>query len=631
MQHLMMASGEPARALFQGLTLGEALVLMSIWKPLLILLLFVPWAHIVSKVLDKQAARFFLNRDLWNMIHLGAGLLALVAVVAPYTKSEASFWIGWGIMLVILVGDVVVFAMVTNKDDRIPEEHRLKLDMSAFQERREAKAAAKLQGKVELVLKAPDKSVLAAPTIDSPDFPVRVGAEAVFIKALEARASQVDIAPSGKEGVYAVSSLVDGVRTNPDAMPAAEGARLIDFWKSVGKMDVADRRKKQVADIAIERGETRKKVRLTTIGGQGGMRLTMLMEPEAQVRRKPVDLGMLEPQMVEVKKIVEDGKGVVLLASPFDGGRTTTLYSIVKMHDAYTKNVQTIEIDVQDALEGIRQNKFDPHAEGADFSTLTRSIMRRDPDVVAVAELPDAPTAKEIARIDQERTRTYVSLKGDNAMQAIQTWMKAVGDAEAGSKCLHGAVGQRLLRKLCINCRVAYQPSPDMVKKLGLPPDKVKQLFKKGGQVLIKNKPEVCPVCGGGGYIGQEGVFEVYPVGAPERAALKAQDWNALKVEFRKHGFPSIQQAALRKAIDGITSVEEVLRITGDGQSPPGGGGGGGTGGGGGPAAGGGPKGPVPPAPAAAITPNAAVATRSGAANPAGPAAPGAAAPKAKA
>ncbi|HYE63461.1 MAG TPA: ATPase, T2SS/T4P/T4SS family [Phycisphaerales bacterium] len=562
MQHLTTAMGLSP-------TLGlEGFFLMNLWKPFLILIPFVPWAHVVSRVLDKHAARFFLNRDAWNMVHLVTGLVALIAVLAPYTKSEASFWIGWGIMIVLLVADVIVFALVANKDERVPAEHHLKLDFSSLAAKREAKAAAKLQGKVELVLKGPDKVLVPAPNGETPEFAVRLAAEQVYIKATSARASQIDIQPSGKEGVYAVSYLVDGVRSQPEPMPAAEAIKVMDFWKSVAKLDVNDRRKKQVADIAVERGDSRKKVRLTTIGGQGGMRVTMLFDPESQVRRKGAELGLLEPQMKALQDIIADAHGVVLLGAPLDGGRTTTMYSVLKMHDAYTKNVQTIEIDVQDALEGVRQNKFDPQADGAEYSTLTRTIMRRDPDVVGIAELPDPATAKEIARVDQERTRTYVSLKSESAMQALQTWMKAVGDLEQGSKCLRGAVGQKLIRKLCINCRVAYQPSPEMVKKLGLPPDKVKQLFKKGGQVLIKNKPEVCPICGGIGYIGQDGVFEVFPIGPAERAHLKAGDWNALKVEFRKAGLPTIQQAALKKAIDGTTSVEEVLRITTDGQQP---------------------------------------------------------------
>src|SRR5690606_21206990 len=137
--------------------------------------------------------------------------------------------------------------------------------------------------------------------------------------------------------------------------------------------------------------------RLTTLGAQGGVRTTLLLDPEQAVQRKSDELGLLEPQMAEIKAIVEDGTGVVLLAGPADGGRTTTLYSIVKMHDAYTSNVQTVEIEPQDSLEGVRQNRFDEMAEGPEYSTLVRSILRRDPQVLAVAELPDANTAKEIA------------------------------------------------------------------------------------------------------------------------------------------------------------------------------------------------------------------------------------------
>ncbi|MDI1290705.1 MAG: ATPase, T2SS/T4P/T4SS family, partial [bacterium] len=239
-----------------------------------------------------------------------------------------------------------------------------------------------------------------------------------------------------------------------------------------------------------------------------------------------------------------------------------TMYSLVKMHDAYTKNVQTVELDVQDTMEGVRQNKWDPQADGPEFSTLVRSILRRDPDVVGIAELPDANTAKEIAKADYDRMRVYVSLPTENALKAVATWMKVVGEADVAVKNLKGVVAQRLVRKLCTNCRAPYQPSPDMLKKLGLPADKVKQLFKKGGQVLIKNKPEVCPLCNGVGYSGQEGVFEVFAFQPSELAAIAAGDFNTLKTELRKRGQPTIQQSAIKKAIDGVTSVEEVTRIT---------------------------------------------------------------------
>jgi len=172
--------------------------------------------------------------------------------------------------------------------------------------------------------------------------------------------------------------------------------------------------------------------------------------------------------------------------------------------------------------------------------------------------------------------------------------VKAVGDPDAAAKCLRGVVAQKLLRKLCVNCRVGYQPSPEMLKKLQVPADKPRQLFKKGGQVLIKNKPEVCPVCRGIGYVGQEGIFEVYAVGKPERELIKAGNWSGLRAEFRKRGLPTVQLAALKKALDGVTSVEELLRVTAE----PGATGGSTSGGPKPPPAR--PAGPKPPAPAPA-------------------------------
>jgi type II secretory ATPase GspE/PulE/Tfp pilus assembly ATPase PilB-like protein len=108
-----------------------------------------------------------------------------------------------------------------------------------------------------------------------------------------------------------------------------------------------------------------------------------------------------------------------------------------------------------------------------------------------------------------------------------------------------------------------------MLKKLGLPADRVKQLYKKGGQVLIKNKPEVCPLCNGSGFSGQEGIFEVFLFGDEERTAIKAGDLNALKMLLKKRNVPTIQQAAIRKAIDGITSVEEITRVTAEAAPAP--------------------------------------------------------------
>jgi type II secretory ATPase GspE/PulE/Tfp pilus assembly ATPase PilB-like protein len=544
--------------------LGEAVFLVSFWKPLILLLPFVAWLWVVSKVYDKHAARFFLPRNRWNAIHLSVGFLAIVAALAIPMQGEAAFWIGLGAMIVILAGDLVAYAVVANRDERVPEEFHIKFDY-IFKKMEEAKVkreASRRQGKVELVILGPDKKHVPAPEKESPDFEIRMAAESIMTRAMQIRASQVDLQPSGKDATYAVSYLVDGVRQAGEMVPGPLAIKVIDFWKGAAKLDLADRRRKLMGDAHIEHGVDKHKIRVHSSGAQGGMRMTVIFDPEKAVRRKADALGLLDVQFTELKAIVEEGKGVVLVAAMPDMGRTTSLYSILKMHDAYTSNVQTVEIEPQDSLEGVRQNPFEATGEGPEYSTFVRSILRRDPQVVGIGEMPDENTAKEIARSDHERTRVYLSIKTDNALTAIQAWAKAVGDPDLAAKALSGVIAQKLLRKLCINCRVPYQPAPDMLKKLGVPSDKPRQLFKKGGQVLIKNKPEVCPVCSGIGYIGQEGIFEVYRIGRAERELIRAGNFAALRAEFRKRQLPTVQQSALKKALDGITSVEELLRVS---------------------------------------------------------------------
>jgi len=546
------------------LMLGEGKFLVSFWKPILLLIPFIGWAWVISKVYDKHALRFHLGREKWNVIHLVLGLVALAAALLMPINGEAAFWVGLAVALVVLAIDLVAYPMVANKDDRVPEAHHIKLNaLAGMAKAREEKAAAKKVAKVELKISAPDKTIVAPPQIDTPEFELRAAAEALVIKGLGNRASQVDLAPTGRDNAYAASFLIDGVRPGqPEPMPGASAVRIIDFWKGAAKLDVNDRRRRLSADVTVERNDTKTRLRVQSQGATGGQRMTLLFDPEKQVRRKEADLGLLGPQMEMLKKIVADGGGLVLLAAGPDQGRTTTLYGVLRMHDAYTQNIQTVELEPQDALEGVRQNQFEQTGDGPEYSTFLRSILRRDPQVVGVAEMPDEATAKEIAKADFDRTRVYLSLRTDNAVTALQAYVKAVGDADLAGKGLRGVLAQRLMRSLCTNCRVGYSPSPEMLKTLGVPAGKVSQLYKKGGQVLIKNKPEVCPVCQGIGYLGQVGVFEVFPVDADVRKLISAGNLQGVLAEFRKKGLPTIRQAAIAKVVAGISSVEELGRIT---------------------------------------------------------------------
>jgi|TARA_R110000782_G_scaffold101029_10_gene187571 type II secretory ATPase GspE/PulE/Tfp pilus assembly ATPase PilB-like protein len=554
LESLTIAQGSP--------TLAAGFMLVSVWKPILLFAPFVAWAWFISTHLDKQAQRFFLGQEKWALIHMLFGVAALAAVILVPIGGFAGFAATLLIVLALLAGDIGLFVVITNRDERVPERARISLDFEKMKAARDEKARAKQLGTSELVIVGANKMKVPPPPKESPDFAVRVAAEQVIAKGFSMHASQIDILPAN-ESTYAASYLVDGVRQAGDPLARNDAAQIIDFWKSCAGLDVKDRRRKLQGQVSVSgEGMSGTTVKLVTSGSASGMRLSMIFNPAEAVRRSADALGLTDKQLELVKGWVNEPGGVVLVAGPADSGRTSTFYSVLKLHDAYTANISTIELDVEDALEGIKQIPFDPAAEGPDFATTVRSNLRRDPDVLGVAELPDTETAANIARADLERSRVYLSLRSNNALEAIQLYAKAVGDPKLAAEGLKGVISHRLLRALCSNCKVPYQPAPDMLKKLGLPADKVQQLFKKGGQVLVRNKPEICPVCNGVGYMGQTGVFGVFPIEDEEKSLIADQNWSGLRSAMRKRQLPTVQQSALRKAVEGMTSIEEVTRIT---------------------------------------------------------------------
>jgi len=550
---------------------ADALMLMSIWKPVLLFAPFIGWAWMISTHLDKHAQRFFLGQENWNAIHLGFAFAALALIVLLPVGGIAGFAAAFVGSIILLGLDILIFVSITNKDERVPESEKMNMNMKDMSEARDAKKAAKLIGASELMIVGANKMTVQAPPKDTPELGIRVGAEQVVLKGFESRASQIDILPAN-ESTYAASYLVDGVRQAGDPISAADAVQIIDFWKKCAGLDTKDRRRKLSGEVSISgdaiSGAT---LKLNTSGSKSGMRLSLIFNPAEAVRRKVTDLGLLDPQLELLKEWateLESVGGVVLLSAPADNGRTTMSYSIMNIHDAYTSNIQSIEYEIEDALEGIKQIEWDASAEGPDFATTVRSTLRRDPDIVTICDLPDVETAQNIANSDLERSRVYLCLRTDAALKAVQTYVQAVGDPKLAGKGIRGVVACKLVRVLCGNCKVPYQPTGEMLKKLGLPEGKVGELFKKGGQVLVRNKPEVCSVCGGVGYSGQTGCFGVFRIGDEERALIAEGNWNGLRALMRKGGLPSVQQSALRKAVMGITSIEEVTRITAPKKSP---------------------------------------------------------------
>lgn len=530
------------------------LMLVSPWKPILILPPLLAWAYVVSSIYDKDAKRWYFKHRLWNVAHVSAAALGLaIILLAPVT-----IWITWPIMVVILAVDIAAYFVYHNRHSQVPESERWTLDFSKMAQKRQQKKKAAKAASTTLVFQGPG-GVLPTPAKETADYDVRLAAEELVKKMLDARASQMDIFPV-KEGVYGATVLVDGLRHAIEQLPPAKAVAVIDLYKAAAGLDVKDRRRRQRGEMKVgESGASLLTVGVTTLGTSAGMRIELLVDPIKQVAMRIGDLGLHSNQVEDLKRLIQDAKGVVLVGAMPDGGRTSTMYALLREHDAYTSNVQIVEMETQSSIEGVRHNVFDPQKDGSEYSTLVRSILRRDPDVVGVAEL-DEETAKEISRSDTEHTRVYVTVKADDPLKAIQLFAQMVADQKKAAGCLHGVIAVKLLRRLCHNCKVGVQPTPESLKKLGLPPD-TKQLFRKSGKVLVKDKEQTCPVCNGVGYFGQIGSFAVHTFGDEERQRIAQNDLTGLRAVLRQHKQQSIQQAALQHVLKGETSVEEVLRI----------------------------------------------------------------------
>jgi len=259
---------------------------------------------------------------------------------------------------------------------------------------------------------------------------------------------------------------------------------------------------------------------------------------------------------------IADNSGIVLVTAAKGGGRTTTLYSLLSRLDAFTSNIRTLELEHLVRIDGVGHTQFEPKEDGPDFATQLRSILRRDPNVVMVSDIVDAQTAQEAAAPGKDGPLIFLGLQAGSGLEGLAAWCKAVGDLPKASAPLRAVVHCLLLRRLCENCRLAYSPPPEQLKKLGLPADQVKQLYKPTGKTLERNKEETCPVCGGIGYRGLVGCYEVMAFDDEARALIAKGDLNGLRAHLARKKMITLQQAALRKAIEGTTSIEEVIRVT---------------------------------------------------------------------
>lgn len=532
---------------------AEPLVLMSIVKPILLLIVLGGWAWLVGR-LDKDAAFYYAGQENWGLAHLATGVVGFgVMLLVPI------FWVGWFLGMLILLGGA--FGYVTYRNGKVAEAERWSLtdivsQLSARQER-ERSERAKAQAKVHFIDKG--GATMEVPHGQDPRTSAFELFQDMLVFAVPRRADRIDITVDAEKATFIVH--IDGVRMAQPAPDKERCIQLIDYLKENAGMDLAERRRKQTGSLGVEVEDYSKhQIKLTTLGSTRALQLVIDFDTEDRRKILRDDLGLLPKQLEVVKKVNAGLSKVVLFASPPGSGTTTSMYAMLNEHDPYTSSVMTYEKKPPFAMEGVDHNLFPEGGSNEQVTETFASLLRSDPNVVLVEQLISPEMAKLIAQYAED-TRFYICLPAKDTLAALKLWIKIVGDKQLAAESIEMIVSQRLTRRLCQTCRVPYQPDAAAMKKLNMTQETAQHLYKASGKIVIKDVQAVCGECHGLGYRGRVGIFEVMPVDGEARSLIVSGEGERLKSHLRKQRMVYLQEAALAKVVEGVSDIKEVTRV----------------------------------------------------------------------
>jgi general secretion pathway protein E len=244
---------------------------------------------------------------------------------------------------------------------------------------------------------------------------------------------------------------------------------------------------------------------------------------------------------------------MILVTGPTGSGKTTTLYASINTIDRKAFNIVTVEDPVEYQMMGVNQMQVNPKA-GTSFASGLRSILRQDPDIIMVGEIRDRETAEIAIQAALTGHLVFATLHTNDAAAAATRLIDMGIEPFLIASSAIGIMAQRLARKICEKCKKPYPAAPELLKSLGIAP---------GGVTFYRG--EGCPACKNTGYQGRVGLYELMEMNEAIRALIIAKAASSsIQAAAAQAGFKTLRQAGLMKAVEGITTVEEVLRVTQD-------------------------------------------------------------------
>jgi general secretion pathway protein E len=387
---------------------------------------------------------------------------------------------------------------------------------------------------------------------ETSDAPIIKLVNLLLSHAIKDRASDIHIEPF--QNSLKVRYRIDGMLYNLLNLPKRIQASLISRIKVMAKLNIAEKRLPQDGRIEVKVGDRSVDIRVSVIPTAFGERVVLRLLDKSSKILKLADLGLEERKIRLFNKLIKSPYGIVLVTGPTGSGKTTTLYAALLTINNSEINIITIEDPIEYQIDGIGQIQVNPKID-LTFANGLRSIVRQDPDVILVGEVRDRETAEIAIQSSLTGHLVFSTLHTNDAASAITRLIDMGIEPFLVASSVIAIVAQRLVRVLCPRCKEPYIPDDESLRDIGLKRNVVLEyeLFRRKG----------CPACMNTGYRGRTAIFEILVMEENiKKLILRTTDANQINEEAAKRGMETLIEDGARKVLQGITTIEEVLRVT---------------------------------------------------------------------
>lgn len=372
----------------------------------------------------------------------------------------------------------------------------------------------------------------------------------IIEQAVRQRASDIHIEPF--EYMVKIRYRVDGVLRESIKYDRSLYSAIIARLKVISGMDISEKRKPQDGRITIVVDRREYDIRVSNLPTVYGEKVVMRLASKEGFKRDKKDLGLTPDDMVKFENILKNPHGIILVTGPTGSGKSTTLYTALSELSTDEVNIITVEDPVEANVDGVNQVQVNPKAD-LTFASALRSILRQDPDIIMIGEIRDGETAGIAVKASITGHLVVSTLHTNSTAASVSRLIDMGVEPYLLGDSLVGIIAQRLVRRLCNECKKSREATEEEKEILGYKPD----------EQLILKEPCGCQVCGFSGYYGRIGVYEIMPITRSLRRMI-ADRANAdeLTKQAQKEGMMTLRDAASKYVLSGVTSFSEMMKIT---------------------------------------------------------------------